>query len=165
MTKQLIATLCLLLSTASAFTGNTQFNRPVTSLSPSSLKLNTSRRNASQVSKRSRASSSTQLQMSAVPIGAFAGILTGGAFAGGLHAIAGEFRRPKTIILFFLEGSPVTARPPRRRRKLKKNNGDDVFSGILSHQICSPSFGFLKSQYRTRSLGSSSSSVLWTKMV
>lgn len=27
--------------------------------------------------------------MGAVPVGAFAGILTGGLFAGGLHAIAG----------------------------------------------------------------------------
>jgi len=93
MPKQLIATLCLLLSTASAFTGNTQLNRPLTSFAhskPTSLKLQTSsRRNASPESKRSRVSSPTQLQMSAVPIGAFAGILTGGLFAGGLHAIAG----------------------------------------------------------------------------
>ena len=92
MTRRLVATLCLLISTASAFTGNTQLSRPITSLpSPAttSWKLNT-RRNDSQSIKRSR--SSSQLQMSAVPIGAFAGILTGGIFAGGLHAIAGKFR-------------------------------------------------------------------------
>eukprot|EP00526_Cylindrotheca_closterium_P017676 CAMPEP_0113625000 /NCGR_PEP_ID=MMETSP0017_2-20120614/12903_1 /TAXON_ID=2856 /ORGANISM="Cylindrotheca closterium" /LENGTH=300 /DNA_ID=CAMNT_0000535079 /DNA_START=66 /DNA_END=968 /DNA_ORIENTATION=+ /assembly_acc=CAM_ASM_000147 len=91
MTTRLIATLCLLLSTASAFTGNTQLNRPLLTSpsSPSSLKLETSRRNVSPSAKRSRTSSSTQLQMGAVPVGAFAGILTGGLFAGGLHAIAG----------------------------------------------------------------------------
>ncbi|CAJ1961773.1 unnamed protein product [Cylindrotheca closterium] len=94
MTKRLIAALCLLLSTASAFTtGNTRIlNRPLTTSPSSSLKLETSsRRNASPImtKQRSRTTSSTQLQMGAVPVGAFAGILTGGLFAGGLHAIAG----------------------------------------------------------------------------
>lgn len=109
MTRRLIATLCLLLSTAFAFTGNPQWTRPQTTksqLSPSSsLKLEPSRRNFSPMAERSRAS--TQLQMSAVPVGAFAGILTGGLFAGGLHAIAGRF------LLLLFDGNPVTARPPR----------------------------------------------------
>ena len=114
MTRRLIATICLLLSTASAFTGNNQLlNRPtVTSLSPTtSTKLN-SRRNVG-INKRSRDSSSTQLQMSLAPLGAFAGILTGGVFAGGLHAIAGTLpstQQPSFSVDF---RTNTTARPPR----------------------------------------------------
>ena len=48
------------------------------------------RRNGFEYSKRTP---SSELRMSAAPVGAFAGILTGGLFAGGLHAIAGTFSK------------------------------------------------------------------------
>lgn len=40
-----------------------------------------------------KSSSPTALKMSVAPAGAIAGAITGGLFAGGLHAIAGELKK------------------------------------------------------------------------
>jgi hypothetical protein len=82
--KAIAATVLLILSSANAFSTVSQSKSlQSTQFVPQSQK-NVVRRSLMEKSRPN-----TGLKMSAVPMGAVTGILTGGLFAGGLHAIAG----------------------------------------------------------------------------
>jgi hypothetical protein len=91
MTQIAIAiAIILILSSANAFSTVSKVNKNSIQSSPlfqQQSHKHVGRRSAFEHSK----TSSTQLNLAAVPVGTFAGIITGGLFAGGLHAIAGKF--------------------------------------------------------------------------
>ena len=88
--KTIISTILLALSSANAFSNIAKTNS-LQSTRLSQLPKYNGRRSAFDFSK----STSTELKVSATPVGAVAGILTGGLFAGGLHAIAGKLKKGK----------------------------------------------------------------------
>jgi hypothetical protein len=81
--------ILLILSSANAFSTVSTVNKKSIQSSPlfqQQSHEHVGRRSAFEHSR----TSSTELKMISVPVGTFAGILTGGLFAGGLHAIAGK---------------------------------------------------------------------------
>jgi hypothetical protein len=87
--KAITIAILLILSSANAFSTVTTVNKKSIQSSPlfqQQSHKHVGRRSAFEHSR----TSSTELKLGTVPVGAFAGILTGGLFAGGLHAIAGK---------------------------------------------------------------------------
>jgi len=85
--KALATTVLLILSSVNAFStvGKTQSITQSTLFQQKQSQKHNARRNSVVFPRKA----ATELQMSVMPVGAVAGILTGGLFAGGLHAIAG----------------------------------------------------------------------------
>ena len=88
--KTIISIIFVALSSANAFSNIAKINS-LQSTRLSQLPKYNGRRSGFDFSK----STSTELKVSAAPVGAVAGILTGGLFAGGLHAIAGKLKKGK----------------------------------------------------------------------
>ena len=112
--KAIVTSILLALSTVNAFSNVARKTNSLQSTPQLSSKYD-GRRNGFEFTK----STSTELKMSPAPIGAVAGILTGGLFAGGLHAIAGKLKKKQHedikqysfVVLIFFTGD--TDRLPR----------------------------------------------------